>query len=93
MSIFKRKKTEVSLVEVSHFDSYSDAREYFEGKYGFIGDQLMKLCAETGLLKVSAKVETGEWFILVGYRGNEYQKCSSIAVEATAERWKVSVIS
>ena len=60
MSIFKRKKTEVSLVEVSHFDRYSDAKEYFEGKYGFIGYQLVKLCAETGLLKVSAKVETGE---------------------------------
>lgn len=92
MSIFKHKKAEVSLVEVSHFDSYSDAKEYFEGKYGFIGDQLVKLCAETGLLKVSAKVETGEWFILAGYRGTEYQKRSSIAVEATAERWKVSVI-
>ena len=41
MSVFKRKKTEVSLVEVSHFDRYSDAKEYFEGKYGFIGDQLV----------------------------------------------------
>ena len=92
MSIFKRKKAEVNIVEVSHFDSYRDAKEYFEGKYDFIGDQLVKLCAETGLLKVSAKVETGEWFILANYRGTEYKKRGSITVEATAKRWKVSVI-
>lgn len=59
MSILKSRRQNTVLVGTTSFSRTSDAKSYFSEKYGFVGEQLQKLCAETGLLRVAAEVDTG----------------------------------
>ena len=93
MSLFKSHKQNTVLVGTTSFRYLSDAMEYFSEKYGFVGEQLQKLCAETGLLRVVAEVDTGEWFReTYEYRvGRVYKKHDRIKIAATSKKWKVIV--
>lgn len=59
MSLFKSRRQNMVLVGTTSFRYSRDAKEYFGEKYGFVGEQLQKLCADTGLMSVVAKVDTG----------------------------------
>nr|DAQ81397.1 MAG TPA: hypothetical protein [Caudoviricetes sp.] len=93
MSILKSRRQNTVLVGTTSFRYPSDAMAYFSGKYGFVGEQLQKLCAETGLLRVAAEVDTGEWFKeTYEYRvGRVYKKHDRIKIAATSKKWEVIV--
>lgn len=93
MSILKSRRQNTVLVGTTSFRYLSDAMEYFGEKYGFVGEQLQKLCADTGLMSVVAKVDTGEWFReTYEYRvGKVYKKHDCIEIAATSKGWKVIV--
>ena len=93
MSLFKSRRQNTVLVGTTSFRYTSDAKAYFGDKYGFVGEQLQKLCADTGLMSVVAKVDTGEWF-KEGYKypvGKIYKKHDCIKIAATSKEWKVIV--
>lgn len=93
MGILKNRRQNTVLVGTTSFKRGSDAEAYFSEKYGFVGEQLQKLCADTGLLRVAAEVDTGEWF-RERYRypvGRVYEKCDYIKIAATSKEWKVIV--
>lgn len=93
MGILKSRRQNTVLVGTTSFSRTSDAKTYFSEKYGFVGEQLQKLCAETGLLRIVAKVDTGEWFSETHeYRvGWVYKKHSCIEIAATSKKWEVVV--
>lgn len=93
MSLFKSRRQNTVLVGTTSFRYPSDAMEYFGEKYGFVGEQLQKLCADTGLMSVAATVDTGEWFKEeYEYRvGKIYKKHDCIKIAATSKEWKVIV--
>lgn len=93
MSILKSRKQNTVLVGTTSFSRTSDAKAYFSEKYGFVGEQLQKLCADTGLLRVAAEVDTGEWFreeyeYPVGW---VYKKHDCVKIAATSKKWEVVV--
>ncbi len=91
MGIFKNLlETKSTLVEVADFGGSLDAKEHFADKYGFVGEQLQKLCSDTGLLVVEAEVDTGAWFLKSGYKGS-YEKHDSVRIKATARKWWVNL--
>ena len=91
MGIFKgRGPKEIIVAGVEHFRWKRQAQMHFAEKYAFVGEQLQKLCADTGLLSVEAKVDTGTWFLENAYKGC-YEKYSSIKVFATANKWEVDL--
>lgn len=93
MGIFKSRRQNTVLVGTTSFRYPSDAMAYFSEKYGFVGEQLQKLCADTGLMRVAAEVDTGEWFKeTYEYRvGRVYKKHDRIKIAATSEKWEVIV--
>lgn len=93
MSLFKSRRQNTVLVGTTSFRRSSDAKEYFTEKYGFVGEQLQKLCADTGLMRVAAEVDTGEWFKeTCEYRvGRVYKKHDRIKIAATSKKWEVIV--
>lgn len=93
MSILKSRRQNTVLVETTSFKRRSDAEAYFGEKYGFVGEQLQKLCADTGLMSVVAKVDTGEWFKET-YEypvGKVYKKHYCVKIAATSKEWEVIV--
>lgn len=78
------------IAAAKSFNYRNTAREYFGEKYGFVGEQLQKLCADTGLMNVSAEIDTGEWFV-ESYSGGEYFRYKSVKIYATPEQWKVVI--
>ncbi len=93
MGLFKSRRQNTVLVGTTSFRYTSDAKAYFADKYGFVGEQLQKLCADTGLMSVVAKVDTGEWFKET-YEcrvGRVYKKHDCIEIAATSKEWKVIV--
>lgn len=93
MSILKSRRQNTVLVGTTSFKRPSDAIAYFSEKYGFVGEQLQKLCADTGLLSVAAEVDTGEWLKeeYDYYLGKIYKKRDCIKIAATSKEWKVIV--
>ena len=93
MGIFKNRKQDTVLVGTTSFKYTSDAEAYFGEKYGFVGEQLQKLCADTGLMSVGAKVDTGEWFkeTYAYGAGRVYEKRDGVKIAATAKKWEVIV--
>lgn len=93
MGIFKSRRQNTVLVGTTSFRYPSDAMAYFSEKYGFVGEQLQKLCADTGLMRVAAEVDTGEWFKeTYEYRvGRVYKKHDRIKIAATSKKWEVIV--
>ncbi len=93
MSILKSRRQNTVLVGTTSFRHPSDAMAYFSEKYGFVGEQLQKLCAETGLLHVAAEVDTGEWFkeTYENRVGRVYKKHDRIKISATSKKWEVIV--
>lgn len=93
MGLFKNRKQDTVLVGTTSFRYTSDAKAYFGDKYDFVGEQLQKLCADTGLMSVVAKVDTGEWFKET-YKhpvGRIYEKRDGVKIAATAKKWEVIV--
>lgn len=93
MGILKSRRQNTVLVGTTSFRRSSDAKAYFGEKYGFVGEQLQKLCADTGLMSVVAKVDTGEWF-RERYRypvGWVYEKSDCVKIAATSKKWEVIV--
>ena len=93
MSLFKSRRQNTVLVGTTSFRYSSDAKAYFSEKYGFVGEQLQKLCAGTGLMRVAAEVDTGEWFkeTYDYHSGKVYKKRDCIKIAATSKEWKVIV--
>lgn len=93
MGILKSRRQNTVLVGTTSFRRRSDAEAYFSEKYGFVGEQLQKLCADTGLMGVVATVDTGEWFKeTYEYRvGTVYKKHDCIKIAATSKKWEVIV--
>ena len=93
MSILKSRRQNTVLVGMTSFRRRSDAEAYFSEKYGFVGEQLQKLCAETGLLRVTVEVDTGEWFkeTYEFYVGTVYKKHDCIKIAANSKKWEVIV--
>lgn len=89
MGILKSSRQNTVIVGTTSFKRRSDAKAYFGEKYGFVGEQLQKLCADTGLMSVVAKVDTAEWFRETHeYRvGWVYKKHSCIEIAATSKKW------
>ena len=93
MGLFKSRRQNTVLVGTTSFRYTSDAKAYFGDKYDFVGEQLQKLCADTGLMSVVAKVDTGEWFKeTYNYRaGRVYEKRDCVKIAATSKKWEVIV--
>lgn len=93
MGILKSRRKNTVLVGTTSFRRTSDAKAYFSEKYGFVGEQLQKLCADTGLLSVDAEVDTGEWFkeTYDSHFGKVYKKHDCVKISATSKEWKVIV--
>lgn len=93
MGILKSRRQNTVLVGTTSFRRTSDAEAYFSEKYGFVGEQLQKLCTDTGLMSVVAKVDTGEWFKeTYEYRvGKVYRKRDCVKIAATSKEWEVIV--
>lgn len=93
MGILKSRRQNTVLVGTTSFNRMSDAKAYFSEKYGFVGEQLQKLCADTGLLSVAAEVDTGEWFRREHeyHVGWVYKKHDCIKIAATSNKWEVIV--
>ena len=93
MGILKSRRQNTVLVGTTSFKRSSDAEAYFGEKYGFVGEQLQKLCADTGLLSVVAKVDTGEWFkeSYDYHFGKIYKKRDCVKIAATSKEWEVVV--
>lgn len=89
MGLFKDCKPNLAI-GAACFERYTNAKDYFADKYAFVGEQLQKLCTDTGLLSVEAKVGTGTWFLKNTYKGG-YEKYDCIIVFATAKNWKVEL--
>ena len=58
MGLFKDHEPNLAI-GAACFERYTNAKDYFADKYAFVGEQLQKLCTDTGLLSVEAKVGTG----------------------------------
>lgn len=58
MGLFDWRKSGL-VVGAKSFYYRSSAREYFAEKYAFVGEQLQKLCSDTGLKSVEAEISTG----------------------------------
>lgn len=93
MGILKSRRQNTVLVGTTSFRRSSDAKTYFSEKYGFVGEQLQKLCADTGLMRVAAEVDTGEWFkeTYEYHVGMVYKKHDCIKIAATSKKWEVIV--
>lgn len=87
MGLFNWRKNGL-VVGAKSFYYRSSAREYFAEKYAFVGEQLQKLCSDTGLKSVEAEISTGEWFLEVSTCA-DCLKFDTIKILATPESWKV----